>query len=94
LESSTPPSVEAAIEREQQLFETFARIADYLCIDTEAARRAEGKPSDVFIAAIEAAIEATKEKIEAMAIEWGNARLDNHGGHALRNFAAAIRGMK
>ena len=26
-----------------------------------------------------------------IAVEWGNGRMDDHGGHALRNYAAAIR---
>ena len=35
------------------LMETLVKVADYLGIDTEAAKSAPGKPSDVFIAAIQ-----------------------------------------
>lgn len=40
------------------MLETFGKLCDYLGIDTEAARKAPGKPSDVFIAAIEAKVAA------------------------------------
>jgi len=35
----------------------------------------------------------TIEECAKLAVEWGNARLDDHGGHALRNYAAAIRAL-
>lgn len=34
------------------------------------------------------------EEAAVFAIQWGNARLDDHGGHALRNYADAIRALK
>lgn len=51
-------AMETTIEEQareiEQLMETFVRVADFLGIDTEAARKAPGKPSDVFIAALKA----------------------------------------
>lgn len=44
----------AELETENlQLWETLIKLADYLQIDAQTARAAPGKPSDVFIAAIE-----------------------------------------
>jgi hypothetical protein len=40
------------------LLETFVKLTDYLGIDCEEARKARGKPSDVFIDAIERRIAA------------------------------------
>lgn len=36
---------------------------------------------------------ATVERCAAMATKWGNARLDDHGGHACRNLAEALRAL-
>jgi len=47
---TAPPASKSS--KEDALYETFAKIVAYLGIDTEAARSAPGKPSDVFIAAI------------------------------------------
>ncbi len=41
-------------------------------------------------------IQAAKEMRDVavkMAIEWSNARLDDHGGNALRNYAAALAAL-
>jgi hypothetical protein len=47
------------------LMETFVNVANYLGIDTEAAKSAPGKPSDVFIAAIQSlhAYDEEKERV-------------------------------
>jgi hypothetical protein len=37
---------------------------------------------------------AALEEAAALAVEWGNARLDDHGGHALRNYAEAVRALR
>lgn len=42
------------------LMETFAKVCGHLGVDTEAARAAPGKPSDVLIAAIDSARAAMK----------------------------------
>lgn len=42
------------------LFETFAKVCARLGVDTEAARKLPGKPSDVLIGAIDAAIDAAR----------------------------------
>ena len=34
------------------------------------------------------------EDAALLAIRWGNARVDDGGGHALRNYAEAVRSLK
>lgn len=45
----------------ERFLNTFYKIAEFLGIDYEEARKAEGKPSDVYIKAIE---ERTREAVE------------------------------
>jgi len=42
-------------------------------------------------AVMNAAALGEREACAALAVQWGSARLDDHGGHALRNFAQAVR---
>jgi hypothetical protein len=67
-----------------QLMETFAKVADFLNIDTEAARKAPGKPSDVFIAAMKAQPGAVPDERAAFIAEAKPFYIDfawDHGQH-------------
>ena len=59
----------AELESENEsLWETFVKVSDYLGIDSEAARKIPGKPSQVFISAI---IRKQAEAVEQAALCFG-----------------------
>ncbi len=66
--------------RIESLMETFTKAANYLGIDTEQARKAPGKPSDVFIAHIDqlrARVGELEAKLAAPSFYWHD---DENGG--------------